>query len=111
MVVVTAQWCELHGSLEVYLKWLFTTFVIGWHNGNDLWKVDGTLLIRCSGVIELLLLNVHGGEKAYQGLGRMEKGGQKNETSKQAPTWKTQAAVDHSQNNRMLRQCPSGIAQ
>ena len=39
-----------------------------------------------------------------------EKGGQKSETSKQAPTWKTTAAVDHCQ-NRMLRQCPSGIAQ
>ena len=39
------------------------------------------------------------------------KGGQKNETSKQAPTRKTKAAVDRRQNNRMLRQCPSGIAQ
>ena len=39
-----------------------------------------------------------------------EKGGQKSETSKQAPTRKTEAAVDHRQNNRMLRQCSSGIA-
>ena len=39
-------------------------------------------------------------------------GGQKSETSKQAPTRKTKAAaVDRRQNNRMLRQCPSGIAQ
>ena len=37
--------------------------------------------------------------------------GQKGETSKQAPTRKTKAAVDRRQNNRMLRQCPSGIAQ
>ena len=40
-----------------------------------------------------------------------EKGGYKSETSKQAPTRKTKAAVDRRQNNRMLRQCPSGIAQ
>ena len=59
----------------------------------------------------VLLLNVHGGEKAYQGRGRVGKGGQKSETSNQAPTWKTEAAVDRRQNNRMLRQCPSGIAQ
>ena len=40
-----------------------------------------------------------------------EKGeGQKSETSKQAPTRKTKAAVDLRQNNRMLKQCPSGIA-
>ena len=39
------------------------------------------------------------------------KGGQKSETSKQAPTRKTEAAMDRRQNNRMLRQCPSGIAQ
>ena len=41
------------------------------------------------------------------------KGGQKSETSRQAPTRKTKAAVDRRQNNRMLRQChsPSGIAQ
>ena len=63
-VVTTVQWCELHGSLEVYLKWLSTTFVTGWHNGKDLWKVGGTL-IRCSGVTELLLLNIHGGKTAY----------------------------------------------
>ena len=37
-------------------------------------------------------------------------GGEKSETSKQAPTRKTKAAVDRRQNNRMLRQCPSGIA-
>ena len=37
--------------------------------------------------------------------------GQKSETSKQAPTSKTKAAVDRRQNNRMLRRCPSGIAQ
>ena len=30
---------------------------------------------------------------------------------KQASTRKTKAAVDHRQNNKMLRQCPSGIAQ
>ena len=42
----------------------------------------------------------------------MGKGGQKSETSKQAPTQKTKAAVDRRQNNRMLiRLCPSGIAQ
>ena len=42
----------------------------------------------------------------------MGKGGQKSETSKQAPTRKTKAAVDRHQNNRMLlRQCPSGITQ
>ena len=41
----------------------------------------------------------------------MGKGGQKSETSKQAPARKTKAAVDRRQNNRMLGQCPSGIAQ
>ena len=41
----------------------------------------------------------------------MGKGGQKSETSRQAPTRKTKSAVDCRQNNRMLRQCPSGIAQ
>ena len=41
----------------------------------------------------------------------MGKGGQKSETSKQAPNRKTKAAVDRRQNNTMLRQCPSGIAQ
>ena len=41
----------------------------------------------------------------------MGKVGQKSETSKQAPTRKTKAAVDRRQNNKMLRQCPSGIAQ
>ena len=41
----------------------------------------------------------------------MGKGGQKSETSKQAPTRKTKAAVDRRQNNRRLGQCPSGIAQ
>ena len=49
-------------------------------------------------------------EKAYQGRGRVGKGGQKSETSRQSPTRKTKAAVDRRQNNRMLRQCPSGIA-
>ena len=39
------------------------------------------------------------------------KGELKSETSKQAPTRKTEAAVDRRQNNRMLRKCPSGIAQ
>ena len=39
------------------------------------------------------------------------KGGQKSETSKQAPTQKTKAAVDRRQNHRMLPQCLSGIAQ
>ena len=58
-----------------------------------------------------MLLNVHGGEKAYWGRGRVGKGGQKSETSKQAPARRTKAAVDRRQNNRMLRQCPSGIAQ
>ena len=60
---------------------------------------------------EFLLLNVHGGEKALLGTGTSGKGGQKSETSKQAPTRKTKAAVDRRQNNKMLRQCPSGIAQ
>ena len=41
----------------------------------------------------------------------MGKGGQKSETSKQAPTRKTKAAVDRRQNYRMFRQCPSSIAQ
>ena len=41
----------------------------------------------------------------------MGKEGQKSETSKQAPTRKTKAAADRRQNNRMLRLCPSGIAQ
>ena len=42
----------------------------------------------------------------------MGKGGQKSETSKQAPTRKIKAAVDRRQKNRMLiRQCPSGTAQ
>ena len=41
----------------------------------------------------------------------MGKGGQKSETSKQAPTRKTEAAVDRRQKTRMLGQCPSGIAQ
>ena len=40
----------------------------------------------------------------------MGKGGQKSETSKQAPIRKTKAAVDHHQNNQMLRLCLSGIA-
>ena len=56
-------------------------------------------------VSELLLLNVHGGEKASQGRGRVVKGGQRSETSRQAPTRKTKAAVDRRQKNRMLRQC------
>ena len=41
----------------------------------------------------------------------MGKGGQKSETSKQAPARKTEAAVDRSLNNKMLKQCPSGIVQ
>ena len=41
----------------------------------------------------------------------MGKGGQKSETSRQAPTRKTKAAVDRRQNNKMLRQWSSGIAQ
>ena len=41
----------------------------------------------------------------------MGKGGKKSETSKQEPNRKTKAAVDPRQNNRMLRRCPSGIAQ
>ena len=45
------------------------------------------------------------------GTGTSGKRGQKSETSKQAPTRKTKAAVDRRQNNRMLRQCPAGIAQ
>ena len=69
------------------------------------------LNLLTNGHNKLLLLNVHGGEKAYQGRGRVGKAGQKSETSKQAPTRKTKAAVDRRQNNRMLRQCPSGIAQ
>ena len=35
----------------------------------------------------------------------------KSEDSRQAPTRKTRDAVDRRQNNRMLRQCPLGIAQ
>ena len=41
----------------------------------------------------------------------MGNGGKKSETSRQAPTRKTKAAVDRRQNNKMLRQCPPGIAQ
>ena len=41
----------------------------------------------------------------------MGKGGQKSETLEQAPTQKTKAATDCCQNNKMLRQCPSGIVQ
>ena len=51
---------------------------------------------------EFLLLKVHGGGKAYLGRGRVGKGGQKSETSKQAPTRKTKAAEDRRRNNRML---------
>ena len=35
----------------------------------------------------------------------------KSEDSRQAPDRKTRDAVDRRQNNRMLRQCPVGIAQ
>ena len=45
------------------------------------------------------------------GGGRVGKEGQKSETSKQAPTRKTKAVVDRRQNNRMLKQCPSGFGQ
>ena len=41
----------------------------------------------------------------------MGKGGKKSETLKQASAWKTKAAVDRRQNNKMLRQCLSGTAQ
>ena len=41
----------------------------------------------------------------------MGNGGKKSETSKQAPTRKTKAAVDRRQNNQLLRQCLLGIAQ
>ena len=44
-------------------------------------------------------------------MGTSGKGGQKSETSKRAPTQQTKAAVDHCQNNKMLRQCPPGIVQ
>ena len=44
-------------------------------------------------------------------MGTSGKRGQKSETSKQVPTRKTKAAVDCRENNRMLKQCPSGIAQ
>ena len=63
-------------------------------------------------VSEFLLLNVH--EEARRPVrdgDKWEKGGQKSDTSKQAPTRKTEAAVDRRQNKRRLRQCPSGIAQ
>ena len=40
-----------------------------------------------------------------------EKRGKKSETSRQAPTRKTKAAVDRRQNNKMLKRCSSGIAQ
>ena len=65
---------------------------------------------------EFLLLKVHGGGKAYLGRGRVGKGGQKSETSKQAPTRKTKAAEDRRRNNRMLikavsvRHCAATIA-
>ena len=48
---------------------------------------------------------------AYSGRGRVEKGGKKSETLKQAPTRKTKPAVDRRQNHKMLRECPSGITQ
>ena len=42
----------------------------------------------------------------------VKKGRKKSTTSRQAPTRKTEAALDRRQNSRMLiRQCPSGIAQ
>ena len=51
-------------------------------------------------------------------MGRWEAGGgggeggdEKWEDSRQAPIRKTKAAVDRRQNDRMLRQCPPGIAQ
>ena len=50
-------------------------------------------------MFEFLLFNVHGGEKAHWGRGRVGKGGQKSETSKQALTRKTKAAVDRRQNS------------
>ena len=40
-----------------------------------------------------------------------KEGRAKSEDSRQAPTRKTQDAVDRRQNNKMLRQCPLGIAQ
>ena len=40
-----------------------------------------------------------------------DEGGKTSETSRQAPTRKTKAAVDRRQNNKMLRQCPPSIAQ
>ena len=45
------------------------------------------------------------------GTGTSGKGRQKSDTSKQAPTRKTEAAVDRHPKNRILGQCPSGIAQ
>ena len=44
-------------------------------------------------------------------MGTSGKREKKSETLKQARTQKTEIAVDHHQNNRMLRQCPLGIAQ
>ena len=44
-------------------------------------------------------------------MGTSGKAGKKSETSKQVPTQKTKAAVDRRQNNKMLQQRPSGIAQ
>ena len=41
----------------------------------------------------------------------MGKRGQKNETSRQAPTRKAKAVMEGRQNNKMLRQCPSSIVQ
>ena len=38
-------------------------------------------------------------------------GGKKSEDPRQAPTRKTNDAVDRRPNNKMLRQCPSGTAQ
>ena len=37
--------------------------------------------------------------------------GDRRETFIQVPTWKTKDAMDRCQNNRMLRQCLSGIVQ
>ena len=59
---------------------------------------------------EFLLLTSAEARRPIRDGDEWEKGDRR-ETSRRAPTRKTKAAVDRRQNNRMLRQCPSGIAQ
>ena len=60
---------------------------------------------------KFLLRKVHGGEKACSGQGRVGKGDRRVKLRNRRQPRMTKTAVDRRQNNRMLRQCPSGIAQ